>query len=95
MNVASVEVDSVAGAVDWGRGPLLVVVSGHVVFCFGYCRLRFFERALHPVCEVVYGFYLGWWLVQLEAHARVSACVEEERRLLSGGVDVVVVRELR
>ena len=95
MNVASVEVDFVAGAVDWGRGPSLVVVSGHVIFCFGYRGLRFFERALHPVCEVVYGFYLGWWLARLEAHPRVSARVKEERCLLSGGVDMVVVRELR
>src|SRR6267378_8387288 len=95
VNVASVEVDSVAGAIDWGGGPSLVVVLGHVVFCFGHRRLGFFEHALHPVCEVIYGFYLGWWLVRLEAHAWVSACVEEERRLLSGGVDVVVVRELR
>ena len=94
VNVASVEVDSVARAVDWGGGPSLVVVSGHVVFCFGHRGLRFFERALHTVCEVVYSFYLGWWLARLEAHAWVSACVEEERCPLSGGVDVVVVREL-
>jgi len=95
VNVASVEVDFVTGAVDWGGGPSLVVVSGHVVFGFGHRGLRFFERALHPVGEVVYGFYLGWRLARFEAHAWVSACVEEERRLLGGGVDVVIVRELR
>ena len=60
VNIASIEVDSVAGAIDRGGGPSLVVVLGHVVFCFGHRGLRFFERALHPVCEVVYGFYLGW-----------------------------------
>jgi len=57
--------------------------------------LCLFKCALHPVSELIHCFDSGWRLVWFEAHPRVLASVKEEWRLLCGGVDVVVVRELR
>ena len=71
------------------------VVSRHIVLCLGQRRLGFLERVLHPVRELVNCFDVGRRLMQFEAHLRVSAGIEEEGRLLHGGVDVVVVGKLR
>jgi len=73
----------------------LVVVPCHVVLGLGQRRPRLFERALHPVSELIHCFDSGWRLVQFKAHPRVSASVKEEWHLLRGGVDVVVIHELR
>ena len=57
--------------------------------------LCLFKCALHLVSELIHCFDSGWRLVWFKAHPRMSASVKEEWRLLCGGVDVVVVRELR
>ena len=72
-----------------------VVVSRHIVLRLGQHRLGFFEGVLHPVRELINCFDVGRRLMWFEAHPRVSAGIEEEGGLLRGGVDVVVVGELR
>jgi len=72
----------------------LVVVPCHVILGLGQRRPRLFERALHPVSELIHCFDSGWRLVRFKAHPRVSASVKEEWCLLRGGVDVLVVCEL-
>ena len=94
MDVAGVKVDLVARFIDQGRGPPSVVVSRHVILCLSQGRLSLFKCVFHPVSELVHCFHFGWWLVWLEAHLQVSAGVEEERGMLHGGVDMIVVGEL-
>jgi len=53
------------------------------------------EGIFHPICELVDSFNAGCRLMQFEAHPGVSAGVKEERHLLRGRVDVVIVGELR
>ena len=93
--VFGVKVDHVARGEDRCGRAAAVVVSRHIVLRLGQRRLGFFERVLHPVRELVNCFDVGRRLMQFEAHPRVSAGIEEEGRLLCGGVDVVVVGKLR
>ena len=93
--VFGVKVDHVARGEDRCGRAAAVVVSRHIVLRLGQRRLGFFERVLHPVRELVNCFNVGRRLMWFEAHLRVLAGIEEEGRLLRGGVDVVVVGELR
>jgi len=72
-----------------------VVIPFHVVLCLADHGLRFFNRRPHPLCEFVDCLQTGRVLSGFEAHARKSSGIEEERRLLGSGVDMVVVLELR
>ena len=94
MDVTGVQIDLVAGCEGGRWRSALVIILCHVVLHFGQCRPCLVKRALHAISELIYCFNLGWRLVWFEAHPRVSASVEEERCLLCGGVDMVVVCEL-
>ena len=76
-------------------GGCKLVVSCHIILRFGQRRLGFFEGVLHPVRELVNCLDVGRRLMRFKAHLWVSAGIEEEGHLLRGGVDVVVVGELR
>ena len=95
VDVFGVEVDFITWCINWGRSAPLVVVPCHIILRLGQGGLRLFECAFHPVGELVHGLYFGWRLTQFEAHPWVSAGVQEERCVLGGGMDMVVVRELR
>ena len=73
---------------------MLVVVPGHVILGLHQCCFSLLERSLHSVLELVDCLHLGFSLVRLKAHPRVSACVYHERSLLCRSVDMVVVLEL-
>jgi len=95
LDIFGVEVDHVARREGWHRGAAAVVVLCHVIFCFSQRRLSFLKGILHPIHKLVNHFNVGWRLMQFKAHLGVSAGIEEEECLLHGGVDMVVVGQLR
>ena len=73
----------------------MVVVLFHVVLCLADRGLCFFNRCSHSLCEFVDRLQTEGVLSGFEAHAGDPSSVEQERRVLSSGVDVIVVLELR
>ena len=58
------------------------------------CRFCFFDCCSHPLCEFVNCLQTERVLLGFKAHVRKPFGVEQEQRLLSSGVDVIVMLEL-
>ena len=72
----------------------MVVVPFHVVLCLADHGLCFFDCCSHSLCEFVDCLQTGGVSSEFEAHAGDPSGVEQERRVLSSRVDVIVVLEL-
>jgi len=72
----------------------VVVVSFRVVLCLADHGFCLFNCRSHPLREFVDRLQTGGVLSGFEAHARKPSGVEQEWRLLSSGVDVIVMLEL-
>ena len=93
-DVRCVEEDLVARVEHRRQSSSAVVVLFHVVLCLADRRLRFFDRCSHSLHEFVDRLQTGGVSSGFEAHAGEPSGVEQERRVLSSGVDVIVVLEL-
>jgi len=94
-DIQCVEEDFVAWVKHWSWSSASVAVSLHVFLRFADRGLCFFDCHSHPFRKLVDCLYIGVILSEFKAHARDTSGVEQERRLLGNGVDVVVVLELR
>jgi len=94
-DIRCIEEYFVARVEYWSRSSASVVIPFHVVLCLADRGFCFFDHRSHPFHEFVDCLQTGRVLSGFEAHARKSSGVEQERRLLGSGVDMVVVLELR
>jgi len=95
LNVASIKEDHITHfeLLSWGVFP--IVVERHVILQLGQSRLCFLQAVCHPIFELIDGFHAGPRLVRFKAHLGDMSGVEEERRVLSGRMNLVVVLEFR
>jgi len=70
-----------------------IVVERHVILQLGQIRLCFLLGVCHLIFELIDGFHVGPRLIRFKAHAGDTSSVEEERRVLSRRVNLVVVLE--
>ena len=78
----------------WSWSSASVVVPLHVFLHFADRGLCFFDHHSHPFCKLIDHLYIGVILSGFKAHVRDMSGVKQEWRLLSSGVDIVVVLEL-
>ena len=93
FNVTGVQVYLVSNLILWSQIMPLVVISYHIVLGLGKGSFGLFQRLTHLPCKIVHSFH-GRSRMGFESHARVTASVEHEGSILSGGVDVVIILEL-
>src|SRR6267378_2797786 len=94
LNITAIYVYLVSRGVLGCWLPTAIVIAGHVILSLCKCGPGLCERGLHPIRELIHSFQSGWWR-GFKAHVWVLSRVQEERCLLSAGVDMVVVLEFR
>ena len=93
LDITGVQVNHITGLVVWGQCLFLIVVLCHVVFGLGQCCLGFLKSVFHPVFEPVDRLQVGLSEIGFKPHMGFSASVKEEKAVLIGGVDMIVVLE--
>ena len=93
MSLASRKTISPALNLSWGA--FLIVVECHVILQLGQSSLCFLQAVCHLIFELIDRFHAGPRLVRFKAHLGDTSGVKEERRVLSGRMNLVVVLEFR
>jgi len=94
LYVAVVDPDQVTGFQLGSGDPVVVVVQCVLILCLCECLPCLIKSSCHAILELIHRLYMRPWLLQLKAHAGVSASICHEQGLLHQRVNVVVVCKL-
>jgi len=87
--------DFIARVEHWSWSSSVVIIPFHIVLSLADRGFCLFDCCSHSLHEFIDRLQTGGVLLGFKAHARKFSSVEQEWRVLSDGVDVIVMLELR